>query len=54
LIDKRDWSSVSGHKVLLTVTHQKRVRRGKRGKEIDWETVVEEHTKEYKLKNAYS
>jgi len=45
---------VSGHKVLFTVTHQERVRREKKGKKIDWETVVEEHKREYKLKNAYS
>jgi len=37
--------SVSSHKVLSTVTHQERVRREKKGKEIDWEMVVEEHTK---------
>jgi len=54
LVCKRDWGSVSGHKVLFTVTYQERVRRENRGKEIDWETVVEEHTKEYRLKNTYS
>jgi len=30
---KRNWGSVSGHKVLFTVTHQ--VRKRKKGKEID-------------------
>jgi len=30
------------------------LRREKKGKEIDWETRVEDHTKNYKLKNAYS
>jgi len=52
LVYKRDWGFVSSHKVLFTVTHQKCVRREKKGKEIDWEMVVEEHTK-LKLKNAY-
>ena len=42
---KRNCGSVSGHKVLFTVTHQERVRRVKKGKEIDWVTVIEEHTR---------
>jgi len=29
---KRDWGSVSGHKVLFTVTHQKPVRRERKAK----------------------
>jgi len=43
LVYKRDWSSVSGYKVLFTVTHHKHVRRKKKGKKIDWKTVVREH-----------
>jgi len=30
LLYKRDWDSVSGHKVLLTLTYQERVRREKK------------------------
>jgi len=44
LVYKRDWGSIFGHKVLFTVTHQERVGKEKKGKEIDWETMVEEHT----------
>jgi len=42
---KRDWSFVSGHKVLFTVTHQERMIREKKSKEIGLEMVVREHSK---------
>jgi len=44
LVYKRVWGSVSANKVLFTVPHQERVRREKKDKGIDWETMIEEHT----------
>jgi len=44
LVYKNDCGFVFDHKIIFTITHQERVRREKKGKEIDWETMVGEHT----------
>ena len=50
---KRNWGSVSGHKVLFTVTHQVRVKRERKAKRQIGKRWLK-NTQDYKLKNAYS